>query len=247
MEEALKKFIAHWTPKEEVKGILLTGSYAVGIQNEHSDIDIRLILDDAVQESFKGLETIDGYCFSYLGRSRAVTLTKFNNQFFSHVKMEARMYNVGKIVYDPFDIVAEMKKVAAIYVATPLVPKNISESDLQLNMHSLYKKYEYITQSTPSDPFYDYNYILYLKNALQYYAEKVNAEMIYGNDSKLIRFLTDETYLQAYNFPPFPDNHFKTLWLSALEKKNLTELQQLHDFLRKHLHKFNEFSTHIRW
>ena len=247
MEKALEKFITHWKEQPNVRGIMLTGSYAVGIPKKDSDVDIRLILDDSVSKSFKGLQTIDGYCFSYIGRSKAVTLEKFNRQFFSNVKMEARIYNVGKIILDPFGDIAEIIAVAKTYVATPLIKKEISEHDLQLYMYSVYKKYQYLLTTSPKDPFYDYNYILYLKNVLTFYAEKLNAEMVYGNDSKLIRFLTDETYLETYNFPPFPDADFKELWLAALHTKNLTNLQQLHDFLRKHLYNFNEHTTHIEW
>lgn len=239
--------MAHWKQQKQIRGILLTGSYAVGIQNTTSDIDIRLILNDDVQTSFKGLETIDGYCFSYIGRSKAITLQKFNRQFFSHVKMEARIYNVGKVLYDPFGDVTKIMELAKTYVETPLIAKEISEDDLQLYMYSLYKKYQYIVNSTPDDPFYDYNYMMYLKSALNYYADVLNTEIMFENDSKLSRFLTDERYLSAYGYSKFPDQDFINLWLSALSEKSIHKIEDIHNFLRKNLHNFNSDNTIISW
>ncbi|WP_046743255.1 nucleotidyltransferase domain-containing protein [Kordia zhangzhouensis] len=247
MEKALQKFISYWKQKDMVRGILLTGSYAVGIETKNSDVDIRLVLDDSTTGSFKGLETIEGFTFSFIGRSQSITLDKFNRQFFSHVKMEARIYHIGKAIYDPYGEVAFLQEIAKNYVETPLISKEVSETDCQLYMHSLYKKYEYIQNSNPKDPFYMYNYILYLEKAISYYAEKLNAEMIYGNDSKLIRFLTDEKYIKTYGFPSFPDAKFKALWLAALNKREKSQLESIHIFLRKHLHNFNESSTLIEW
>lgn len=245
MEKALEKFIIYWKKQPNIRGILLTGSYAVGLQNEHSDVDIRLILAETVEKSFKGLKTIDGYCFSYMGRSKAETLQKFNHQFFSNVKMEARIYTIGKIIHDPHGDIAEIIKVARMYADTPLIQKEVSEEDRQLYMYSLQQKYEYLQHTTPKNPFYDYNYVLYLKNMLTFYAETLNAEMLYGNDSKLIRFLTDEKYLKAYNFPSFPDEQFKNLWINALTEKNNKNLHTIHNFLRENLYNFNKTKTHI--
>ncbi|EDP96627.1 nucleotidyltransferase domain-containing protein [Kordia algicida OT-1] len=247
MEKALEKFIARWKQKGIVRGILLTGSYAVGIQNENSDIDIRLVLDNTTTTSFKGLETIDGFSFSYIGRSKAVTLEKFNKQFFSHVKMEARIYNVGKILFDPYRDIATLQQIAKNYVETGLIPRKTSETDRQLHMYSLHKKYEYILNTTPDDPFYTYNYILYLKNALNFYASVLNTEIIFENDSKLHRFLTDKHYLEMYGYTSFPDQEFIKLWLLALEKREIKEIREIYTYLRKNLYKFNESSTLIEW
>jgi predicted nucleotidyltransferase len=247
MEKALEKFIAYWKQREDVKGILLTGSYAVGIENADSDVDIRLLLTDDATTSFKGLDTIDGYVFSFIGRNKSVTLQKFNRQFFSHVKMEARIYTVGKVLYDPVSDIASLIEVAKTYVESPLIAKEISESDLELYMHSLHKKYSYVLNSTNEDPFYAYNYILYLKNALNYYADVLNAEIMFENDSKLSRFLTDERYLSAYGYSKFPDQYFLDLWLSALKEKSHLKIKEINTYLRKNLHNFNDSNTIISW
>lgn len=247
MEKALEKFITHWKQQPNVRGILLTGSYAVGIQKEDSDVDIRLILKDDAPASFKGLETIDGFSFSFIGRSKAVTLKKFNRQFFSHVKMEACIYNVGKILHDPFGDIAEIMKVAKVYVDTPLVAKEISEADLKLYMYSLHKKYSYIMSADPEDPFYVYNYMMYLKSALNRYADFINAEIMFENDSKLSRFLTDERYLAAYGYEKFPDQDFMVLWLAGLKEKSTSCITEIHSYLRKNLHNFNDDNTIIFW
>jgi len=247
MEKALELFIEKYKQQYTIRGILLTGSYAVGIQNADSDVDIRLLLAEDATISFKGLDTIDGFVFSFIGRSKSVTLQKFNRQFFSHVKMEARIYNVGKILYDPFGEIASIKEVAKTYVETPLIAKEISKDDLELQMYSLHKKYMYVINSTNEDPFYDYNYILYLKSVLNFYADFLNTEIMFVNDSKLKRFLTDDRYLSAYGYSKFPDQTFIKLWFLALRKKKVTHIKSINSYLRKNLHNFNDSNTIISW
>lgn len=49
MENSLKEFVDYWKSKDYVLGILLTGSHALGLQNENSDIDIRIIFNNTQQ------------------------------------------------------------------------------------------------------------------------------------------------------------------------------------------------------
>ena len=51
---ALNEFIKPYMNDEEVEAILLVGSYAVGNQNEYSDIDVYVILNDEAEYRERG-------------------------------------------------------------------------------------------------------------------------------------------------------------------------------------------------
>ena len=87
MKEALEKFVDHWKKREEIEGILLSGSYAVGLENKNSDVDIRLVLNPNQTRGIKGLQDIDGFSFSYLGSTKNITTKSFNLNFFINSKL----------------------------------------------------------------------------------------------------------------------------------------------------------------
>lgn len=62
---ALDKFIAPYLNDEEVEAILLVGSYAVNNQNQYSDIDIYIILNDNAEYRERGNKKVDNYLIEY--------------------------------------------------------------------------------------------------------------------------------------------------------------------------------------
>jgi len=47
-ESALRKFLEPWKEEDLVEAALLTGSYAVGLETERSDVDVYIVLSDDV-------------------------------------------------------------------------------------------------------------------------------------------------------------------------------------------------------
>ena len=62
---ALNEFIKPYLNDEEVEAILLVGSYAVGNQNEYSDIDVYVILNDNAEYRERGNKLVNGYLIEY--------------------------------------------------------------------------------------------------------------------------------------------------------------------------------------
>ena len=62
---ALNEFIKPYMQDEDVEAILLVGSYAVGNQNENSDIDVYVILKDDVDYRERGNKLVEGYLIEY--------------------------------------------------------------------------------------------------------------------------------------------------------------------------------------
>ncbi|WP_240924214.1 nucleotidyltransferase domain-containing protein [Thermococcus sp. 21S7] len=61
-KQALEKFLDPWKEKDFVEAAILTGSYALGLQTQRSDVDVYIILSDDVDWREKG-ERPRGRCF----------------------------------------------------------------------------------------------------------------------------------------------------------------------------------------
>lgn len=62
---ALNKFVDKYKKDELVKAILLVGSYAVKNNDEYSDIDVYIIIDEKANYRERGNTLIDNYLIEY--------------------------------------------------------------------------------------------------------------------------------------------------------------------------------------
>ena len=231
MKKVLIDFLEYWRDKEEVIGIVLCGSYSINMENTKSDIDIRIILDNNIEFSFKGLEERQGYSFSYVARTKAVIKNKFNSDFFSNSKIEARSFYLGRILYDKIGDVKELKEISKYYFEQPFIKKNDIES-MKSMMYSLHSRFSYLKSINVNSPFFLYNYIHFMRLALIYYSKTLNLEMVI--DTKLERLLTDEEYVKKNNFSLFPDKEFIELWIRNLSKERIeiNSLKEIYEYLK---------------
>lgn len=246
MDNALRKFVEDWSMKESVLGILLCGSYAVGLGNDKSDIDIRIITDTNQKKSFKGLSTIDGYSFSFLGRNKMNIIKKFNVDYFNNSKIESRNFCLGNILFDKDDTVAELKSIALLYIEIPFLRK-MSIDDLKDKMYTLHSLYSYLIELDSNSPFFNYNYILFMRMGLIYYSKILGVELDY--DTKLDRMLNDDDYIREYGFNTFPDKVFINIWQKALlpNSINTNSVKTVYDYLRSKIYSIDENEFIMYW
>lgn len=246
MKKALSKFVGTWSKKPHVKGILLCGSYALGLQNNESDIDIRIVIDSQKLYSFKGLKEIDGYSFSYLGRNKNSIIKKFNRDYFNNSKIEARNFHLGIILYDNGGIIQNIKKIAQYYFNSPFISL-FSEENSKDMMYSLYNLFFYLNKTDSKSPFFLYNYILFMRLSLMYYSKSLNLELDYN--TKLERMLKDEEYIKKYNFEEFTDRVFITMWQKYIRRDNINKenAKEIFEYLKGKVYNFNDKEFLMFW
>lgn len=247
MEEALDKFIESWKSKKNIIGILLTGSYAVGLQNNYSDIDIRLIFDNTQLKTIKGLTTINNYKFSYLGRSLKGTKRKLNDEFIAKQKFEAYIFNIGKILYDKDKKVEELKDLAKMYVSTPLLKKNPIKSEIKAGLYGLFNHKNHIMSLEENSPFFYYQYFVFFQKALAFYSLYLGYEKFL--DIKTEKVLSDSTYRIAYHWDDFPDQKFAEKWLYfiSIQNTNKNSINEIYHYIESKIEKINEENFKIYW
>lgn len=245
MEEALKKFINIWKEKKNVIAIMLTGSYALGLQKGYSDIDIRILFNSKEETSIKGLTCIDGYVFSYLASNMKNYTIRINNQFYNNSKFEATVFAIGKIVYSK-DVkeMIKLKKIANQYLKRDYLKKENIEHDKKILMYNLYTIFNYLKTIEEKDPFYDYNYIIFLKTAINLYSYYLNIEIY--SDAKVSKIITeDKIYIKKNLYNEFPDKIFLKLWLKSLKKKNQKNITKCFIYLSNKIYKINSNNFEI--
>ena len=247
MEEALNEFIEHWKSKRRVVGILLTGSYAVEQQNRNSDIDIRLIINNTNGKSIKGLTTINGYKFSYLGRSAESTKKKFSSDFLNYNKFEARIFTIGKILYDRKDEVRNLIETAKIYLNTPFITKKINKEELNTRMYTIYSYKTYLDSLDEASPYFAYTYFLFMKLILSFYSSYLGYEFFL--DFKTEQILTNLNYRNIYIWETFPDQHFASLWNKNILQQNVNKksVKSIFNYLQKKIVTVNENNFKMTW
>ncbi|MCT4077864.1 nucleotidyltransferase domain-containing protein [Elizabethkingia anophelis] len=247
MEEALNEFIEHWKSKKHVIGILLTGSYAVGLQNENSDIDIRIIFNNTKKKTIKGLSIINGFKFSYLGRNHEITRKIFNTQFLNQEKRESYIFNIGKILYDKSGEVQRLIDLAYTYVNTPTLLKPKTQDIIRTSLYALYSHKNHLISLSENTPFFYYHYYIFLKQALTSYSNLLNCEPFL--DMKTEKLLCDAEYRRAYHWPNFPDQTFSKMWISiiSLEKVNKASVLKLYEYIENKIGKVDEKKFIISW
>lgn len=60
-EKATKIFLQEWENKDYVIGAIACGSYITGRPTKHSDIDLRIILNDEINWRERGNKIVNGF------------------------------------------------------------------------------------------------------------------------------------------------------------------------------------------
>ncbi len=109
---ALNEFIKPYMQDEDVEAILLVGSYAVGNQNEYSDIDVYVILNDDVDYRERGNKLVEGYLIEYFVNPIYKVREYLQEDKRGHGGAMANMLIHGQVLLDKHGIVDKLKQEA---------------------------------------------------------------------------------------------------------------------------------------
>ena len=210
-------------------GILLTGSYATNTQTETSDIDIRLILENEKTHTIKGIKYIDNYKISYFGENPEMVKRRMSIDFSRNSRFEARLYTLGKILYDRDGHTEEIIQYAKIFIENEFQRK-LTQDDIILNMYSLHISYQFLSSLSAKHPFYTYNYISLMKAMLLTYSYIINYEV--AIDVKLDKTLHDSSYCAINHWKEFPDQVFIELWIKGIAKIKQKNIKIVYKYLK---------------
>lgn len=229
MDIALTEFIEHWKSKDYVIGIVLTGSHALGLQNENSDIDIRIIFDTTQKTTLKGIKNK----ISYFAESIDSVKKRMQQDYTRNMKFEARLFSIGKILYKKNDAIDQLITIAHKFMNTPFRNIQHNRDVIILKMYSLSVNYNYLIHNE-SSKLYTYNYMSFLKNALHIYSWFMSYELFIDIKTDLI--LNDPNYRKTNLWQDYPDKTFIKIWIGCLEGEyNNENIRKIYNYLQSQM------------
>ena len=108
-QDAMNEFIADYKENPDVEAILLVGSYAVGNNNNYSDIDIFIILNDQSKYRKRGNKLVGNYLIEYFVNRKQDVYKYLDDGVKNHKGSIKNMIQNEIALYDKNNIIKELK------------------------------------------------------------------------------------------------------------------------------------------
>lgn len=219
---ALEEFIKGYKDDPEVEAILLVGSYAVGNQNDKSDIDVYIILNDEAKWRERGNKLVNGFLIEYFINPVHKIREYILDDKRGHGGPMANMLANGQVILDKNGIVNELIKEAIVAIQVDEYEKNPMRYYACWCAFDEYEAAEY-------------------HNEMQYYiCLKYLIEAYLGNNGycilpelKFEKFFKDDEYRNRYNIGKFPNNEFNVMVVKCFDEPNYENLKVLYDYVMR--------------
>jgi predicted nucleotidyltransferase len=227
IDKSIAKFLASWKKKPGYLGALLAGSYAVGTQNEFSDIDIHIIFAKDVNWRERGNVKLDGYLFEYFANPVSQYEAYMKKEFIGTKNHTARMFATGKIVEDPTGDVLRLKKQGIAYLNKKL--QKSSKTQNEIAKYSLWDGLDELKGKEGS--VFVYLYGITLNKICESYFDFLGVEKI--APSKVYRYFTDKKFSSDYSIKVFPDAQFGKLFIKGIEEQSFKNIEKVGLYVQK--------------
>jgi predicted nucleotidyltransferase len=217
---ALEEFIKGYKDNPEVEAILLVGSYAVGNQNDKSDIDVYVILNDEAMWRERGNKLVKGYLIEYFINPVRLVREYILEDKRGHGGAMANMLMNGQVLLDRHGIVDELKKeaIAAIQV-----------QEYERNPMRYYACWCAFDEYEAAEYHNEMQYYICLKYLVEAYL--ANNGYCVLPDQKIEKFFKNDEYRMRYNIGRFPNNEFNELVIKCFDEPNHDNLKALYDYV----------------
>jgi len=223
-------FVSQWNSNENFLGALLVGSYATGLNNNQSDLDILIILNDKVKYWKRGNIRTEKFLIEYgIYPTNYLKYLEKKDEI-EGKRLRTRMLATGKIIFDDFGIIKKLQKEARKSLIFKLPKTNRIETELR--KYTLWDQLDnLIYLDSIKSPGFLYTYYVGIQNTIQYYSDSLGVEIPRPNN--IFLFLNSEEFCDKYYLKKFPDKYFKKLFIQALKNPNIIKFQTLTEYTQK--------------
>ncbi|EDP95917.1 nucleotidyltransferase domain-containing protein [Kordia algicida OT-1] len=210
----LESYVSKLKENTEIIGVFLVGSYATGQFSEHSDIDIKIILNSNVSKRYKGVKICNGYHISYTAYPVTEAYDYFYSQLRSYSKFQARMLSQGIILHDVTGEMKHLKEEAILVMQLPFIKHPLKS--LQLQAYSLWKYKDALLQDNLGI-FTLKEFHVFLEKSLILYTKLLGVECIFQYPFfKMENYISNVSFREKYNIPKFPDESFLDMYVKGI-------------------------------
>ena len=207
---ALKEFLKDYEEDDEVVGAILCGSYALGTQNDKSDIDVYLVLKDGASYYERGNTESNSYLIEYFKNTKDGIKEFMEKEFDNNKLSTINMFGYGKIIYDMDGSVKELQDLALDYIDRQL--NNITSTKLDINNYHIWDMLDElkVAKEEEREDFYKLYYTL-LNDIYDVYAEFLGIPKL--PKTKVYKILTNDEYRKKHHVFKLPEEEFVNMYL----------------------------------
>lgn len=236
-KKAIDEFLSDWRNRDDVLGILLVGSYATGLQNFQSDVDICIILNNTAKYWKRGNVIISDFLIEYAVYPIYYFRQIQKNDMVQGKRLRTRMLATGQVLFDNSrGVILKLQDEARTCIRQKLPQESAQMTEL--HKYYLWDQLDNLRYlSKIKSPEFHYAYYSALQNLIESYVAFLRVEIPRPNNVR--RFLTDEDFQKRYALDPIPDTVFSKSFEKAMCEPSLEYLEQLTNHVHECMGGFN--------
>jgi hypothetical protein len=222
--KVLNEFLVPFLKHPAAEGALLVGSYAVGLEDSFSDIDVCIIVSDSVQEWKRGNVMRSGFLIEYSIYPISYLRKLQDQDLVNRKRLRTRMLATGRVLFDKNGTIKTLQNEARKEILENLPP--VADVDLEIRKYYLWDQLDnlYSLQKEKS-PGFIYAYFIALQEVIEKYAAYLRLEL--PRPGRMHRFLTDAEFCKRYMIPQIPDPEFRELFELAMREPLIEKLERI--------------------
>jgi predicted nucleotidyltransferase len=236
-----RKFIEQCDFASDIDAVFLTGSHAVGNADEHSDIDLWIVLNDSVTWRERGTKRIDGFLVEYFANPMGQIKRNIDFSFNNVAMTEINMILSGIVMINKNDAVEKLRNYCLQKDLTNFPA--LEESQVKLGLLRLWDNFDELTRAYKSElRDFALQYNMFVTAIFDVYSKLIGSPV--PTYKHMYRWLTDEKYstkfgLPAYNDPTFLEMIVKTFGQTDIDSM-YTHAESINNYV---FEKANDFDV----
>jgi len=206
-KDKLDKFIENFAYKDDVVGILVCGSFVTGNPTLRSDLDVHIILDEAVEYRERGNKIIDGLLIEYFANPPRQIRSYFREDYQAISPHSQTQFVTGEILFDTNGVVAELKQEAIAMMALNF--EDIRPRADELVKYGIWDMLDDLLDMYENERL-DFDFVFYsnLDQLLSIYMQQI--KQAYGKKT-ILGHITSDVVRKKYLLNGLPDAEVKDL------------------------------------
>ena len=207
-KDNLDEFMASFEYKADVIGILVCGSFITGNPSSHSDLDVHIILNEAVDYRERGNKVIDGLLVEYFANPPRQIRSYFREDYQAILPMSQTQFATGQILLDSTGIVAELKQEAINMMASGFedVPSSTQGELVKYGVWDMLDDLQNLYANEHVE--FDFVYFVNLDKLLSIYMKQIRQPY---NKKTILGQITSDVVRKKYLLSELADENVKNL------------------------------------
>jgi hypothetical protein len=231
-EKIIQEFIEPYKENRNIEAAILTGSYAIGLQNIKSDIDIYFVSSTKSKWRERGNKYYNGYLIEYFINPITQIYKEMDESIKDGDRVNALIFRNGLVLFDKKNIINTIKKRARQDLKVKL--QVLSEIQIATSKYEIWDFFEELERAYLNDKEeYLFLFYLFLEMVLVEYCKFLR--VLLPTRYKVIQFMKEEIFSNRHGLDKIKDYKFLKYYLECLTKTTYKRSLQNAYVLKEHV------------